>query len=151
LNLVDIRERIKIKWHLIDERGTLNTTLRLVIQLWSVNQLKARGVCQAWLAMVTLQSSLLFDSDTDSLIESVVDSVIDSVVDSVNDSVNDLDWLPIPYAYFPCVYIEALVPYRINRVLILLIRFNNYCLRQSIWLWLFHVFHITNISTWYQL
>ena len=51
--------------------------------------------CRARLATVTLRSSLLFDSDTDSLIESVVDSVvdsvIDSVVDSVNDSVNDLD------------------------------------------------------------
>src|SRR6266581_3212045 len=76
--------------------------------------------CRARLATVTLRSSLLFDSDTDSLIESVVDSIIDSVVDSVNDSVNDL----VDYPFL--VYIEALVPYRINRVLILLIRFNSY-------------------------
>jgi hypothetical protein len=46
---------------------------------------------------------------------------LDSVTDSVNDPVNDL----VDYLYFPRVYIEALVPYRIDRVLILIVRFNS--------------------------
>ena len=59
-------------------------------------------MCRARLAMVNLPSYL------------PLDSVLNSVFDSVSELSLRLILLPLPH-----VYIEALVPYRINRVLIL--------------------------------
>jgi len=68
------------------------------------------GGCWPESDSLTLLSYLPLDSVTDSVIDSVID-----LVDSVNDTVTVL----VYYPFLMYVYIEALVPYRIDRVLIL--------------------------------
>ena len=63
------------------------------------------------MATVTLRSSLLLDSDTDSLVESVVDSVNDSVIGSVNDLVDYCNRLRYPakhYLVSPVYHLDSL-------------------------------------------